>query len=232
MAKTAINLIKRAYRLIGVYSIGETPTSDEAVDGLAALNAMLDEWTTEQLMAYAKTLDSIPLTAGLATYTLGATGSIVTIRPDTISETSYIESQGVSYPLDIFTLEEYNALPQKSISASVPTALWYNPTFPNGTLTVYPVPSAVSTLKLWSIKPVSYVNLTDEVALPPAYENAITMNLACHLAIEFGVAPNPTLMKKAALAKSKIKRKNYEPSILEVHYPMRSCFNITTGAYQ
>jgi hypothetical protein len=232
MSRTVIDIIKRAYRLIGVYSIGETPSADESIDGLSSLNAMLDEWATEKLMTYVQTLDSIPLTAGVSVYTLGASGTIVTIRPDTINNTSYIESQGISYPLTLLTLDEYNALTQKSISANIPTMIWYNPTFPNGTLTVCPIPSTPSTLKLWSMKPVSYINLTDVMALPPAYENAITMNLACHLAIEFSVSPSPLLIKNAALAKTKIKHKNYEPSILEVHYPMRGRFNITTGAFQ
>lgn len=40
---TCIDLIKRAYRLIGVYSIGEAPSADEAIDGLNALNAMMGD---------------------------------------------------------------------------------------------------------------------------------------------------------------------------------------------
>lgn len=233
-AVTCIDIIKRAYRLIGVYSIGETPTSDEAVDGFSALNAMLDEWTTESLMASVKALDTITLSAGVSAYTLGESGDIVTTRPDTLLDSSYIEYSGVSYPMTIATLAEYNAVTLKNENTTMPFMLWYDPTFPNGTLTVFPTPTAPVTLKLWSIKPIGFANLTDTIDLPPAYENAITFNLALALAMEFSAVVPPLLGKSAALAKKKIKRRNYEPIVLGFRsdVPTQGVFNISTGMVQ
>lgn len=234
MSRTVIEIIKRAYRLIGVYSIGETPTADESIDGLAALNAMLDEWSTENLMSSVQVLDTISLSANVSTYTLGATGTVVTGRPDILADSSYIEYLGVSYPMTIGTLDEYNSVTLKNTNTAMPFMLWYNPTFPNGTLTVFPTPTLALTLKLWSIKPISYVNLTDTVALPPAYENAITMNLACALAAEFGMPIPPMLGRNAAMAKKKVKRRNYQPIILGFRsdIPTQGIYNIYTGMVQ
>lgn len=230
--RTVIDIIKRAYRLIGVYSIGETPTADEAVDGQAALNAMLDEWAAEGLMTYAKSLDTINLVANTSVYTLGATGTIVTVRPNEIDQSSYIEYLGVSYPMSIATLDDYNSITLKGTTSTMPFLLWYKEDYPNGTLTVFPTPILPLTLKLWSIKPVSsFNNLTDLVSFPPAYENAITYNLACILAVEFGM-PIPNLMVKyAALAKKKIKRQNYEPVIMDFRsdIPQHGVFNMSIG---
>jgi len=234
MSRTVIEIIKRAYKLIGVYSIGETPTADESVDGLTALNAMLDEWTAENLMASVQVLDTISLSAGVSVYTLGATGTVVTGRPDTIDNSCYIEYLGVSYPMTLATLDEYNSVVLKGTNSTMPFMLWYNPTFPNGTLTVFPTPSVPLTLKMWSIKPISYVNLTDTVALPPAYENAITFNLACALAVEFGMPVPNMLEKNAAMAKKKVKRRNYQPIILDFRseIPMNRVFNFNVGMVQ
>lgn len=234
MPRTVIEIIKRAHRLIGVYSIGETPSSDESVDGLIALNAMLDEWATENLMTSVQVLDTIPLTANVGSYTIGATGAVVTGRPDTLSDSSYIDYLGVSYPLTIATLEEYNAIVLKTTTSTMPFMLWYNPTTPNGTLTVFPKPTLSMTLKLWSIKPIAYVNLTDTVALPPAYENAIAYNLACTLALEFGMPVSNMLAKNAAMSKKKVKRRNYQPIVMgfRADIPSQSGFNIDTGMVQ
>lgn len=230
---TVIELIKRAYRLIGVYSIGETPTADEAVDGLTALNAMLDEWSTESLMIPAMTLDVITLTPNVATYTIGATGGTVSDRPVEISEASYIQYGTLSYPIDILTLAEYNELTLKSLSTQVPQSLLYRATYPNATITLYPIPAAVMTLNLWSSKQLNvFQYLTDVINMPPAYENAIVFNLAKELANEFSVQLSNQIMIKATSTKRKLKRVNFEPPMLsldDVVPTTNSRFNIIGG---
>lgn len=235
MAKTVIDIIKRAYKLIGVYSIGETPTADESTDGLTALNAMLDEWATEPLMAYVKTLNTITLTSGVSVYTIGETGTIISPRPDSIDESTYIDYLGVSYPVSVVSMAEYNAITLKDTTTTMPCVLWYKPDFPNGTITIWPTPSANVTLKLWSIKPLGgYLNLTDMVSLPPGYENAITFNLAIALAAEFS-APIPiTVAKTAISSKKKLKRANYESLKMSFRsdIPSHGVFNVFTGMVQ
>lgn len=113
MSRTVIDIIKRAYRLIGVYSIGEAPTSDESSDGLEALNAMLDGWATEPLLTHVKTLDSITLIPNTSVYTIGASGTTIATRPLEIDDSSYLEWLGVSYPLAVATMDEYNAIVSK-----------------------------------------------------------------------------------------------------------------------
>ena len=208
---TALDMIKRAYRLIGVYSLGETPSADESIDGLSALNAMIDSWGTESLMIYTPTLDSIPLVAGTALYTLGTTGTVVTDRPEQILEASYIEYQSVSYPVTVCTLEQYTSLAYKATADAVPVLLWYLPDYPNGSLTVYPAPLSGCTLKLWSKKMLTqFAALTTVVSLPLGYEDAITFNLACRLAPENELQVPNEVARTARNLKRTLKRANTE----------------------
>jgi hypothetical protein len=231
--RTALDLIKRAYRLIGVYAIGETPSADESQDALAALNAMLGEWANEKLMLYAASLDSITLTPSVGSYTIGPTGTTVSPRPESIDPSTYLDLNGVSYPLDVVTLDQYNSLPVKTLTSNLPEFIWFNPTFPNATLTLYPTPSSAATLKLWSWKPLmEFATLTDVLTLPPGYENAITFNLAEALAPENEIQVPASVHMKAVTSKKKLKRTNFTPQFLEFPasvVPHNGRFNIYTG---
>ena len=224
---TVIELIKRSYRLIGVYSIGEEPDANESVDALTALNAMLASWANEPQLAYVKTLDSIPLTGG--TYTLGPSGTVVTTRPTIIDPSSYIELNGTSYPVKVATLEQYNSIVTKSLTSSRPYALRYDDTYPNGTLTLYPAPNS-GVLKLFSTKPLpQFTSLVDSVNLPNGYEDLIVYNLAVRLGAENQVAIPNGLVAMASDIKRKIKRTNYEPLRLKIDIGTRGRYNVFSG---
>lgn len=228
---TALDLIKRAHRLIGVYSIGETPSADECADSLMALNAMVDSWANEKLMIPVATLDSITLTPSQASYTIGPTGTVVSGRPISVDGSSYLEWLGVSYPLSVLTLQEYNAIRLKSLNTTLPCALWYKPDYPNGTLTLFPVPTVPMTLKLWSWKPLSSFTLTGDISLPPGYEKALAYNLAVELAPENEVQVPMAVARQAATSKKLIKRTNLEVPQLALEIPLSTGgrFNIYTG---
>lgn len=214
---TALDLIKRAYRLIGVYSIGETPSAEESNDGLNALNAMLDSWANEKLMIYAATQDIFPLTAGDGTYTIGDGADIDSLRPQKIDPSTYINYQGVSFELTVCNLKQYNEIRVKTITGSIPTILYYDPTYPEGTINLWPLPTAGCTLHLWSWKPLGiFLNVTDEVSLPPGYEDAIVFNLAANLAPENEVPVPAQVEKRATLTKKVLKRNNSTPIIVQL----------------
>lgn len=230
---TALDMIKRAMRLLGVASISEQIAAEEAADGLNALNAMIDSWANERLMTYTPSLDSIPLVPGTASYTIGPNGSFVTTRPESIDESSYLLYDGISYPLKVATLAQYNAETLKTLQSNLPYLLLYTPDFPDGKITLFPVPTAAMTLQLWSWKRLTgFQNLIIENALPPGYENAIVYNLAEALAPEYEVPVPPTVARKAVTSKKALKRVNYEPLMLSFAsavLPSGGRFNIYSG---
>lgn len=232
---TANSIIERAMRLTGNLGVGESLDDSEAQDGLEALNTMLDSWATENLFVYAMSLDSITLIPGTAAYTVGPTGGTVSDRPIVVDSSSYVVMDGISYPLVSLSLQEYNDLTLKTLDTTIPEALWYNPTFPNGTVTLYPVPKQAMTLKLWSQKVItSFASLTTDLSLPPGYKRAIELSLAEEFGPEFETEANRTLMRKAASARKNIKRINFKPTSLYMPGSVLSGgrFNIYSGQVQ
>lgn len=229
---TVLDVIKRAYRLIGVYSIGETPSADETADGLAALNSMLAGWSNEKLMVYAVSQDVITLTPGQASFTIGPTGNTVSVRPQDIDSATNLVWNGVTYPLYPATLQEYQSIRIKALQSTLPSVIRLEPTFPNATVYLYPVPMLAMTLNLFSWKPITgFTSVTDTVSLPPGYEEAITFNLACDLAPENEVPVPPRVEKKAVMSKKLLKRTNLEVPVLQFEegIPGGGRYNIYTG---
>jgi hypothetical protein len=205
-------------RLLGVYSIGETPSADESAEALFALNAMVESWSNENLFIYAKTLNVINFSAGVVSHTVGPSGQTITERPVEVLEASHIQFEGVDYPLSIFTLTDYEKIPTKT-TQGIPTILHVLPNMPNIRVQLWPVPSATMTLNLWSNKALqSFASLTDVVTLPPGYERALTYCLAQEIGPEFDAPVSPDITKKAMQARKVIKRTNTEVPRLSMPY--------------
>jgi hypothetical protein len=229
---TALDIIKRAHRLIGVYSLGESPSSDEVADGLAALNSMVEGWSNEKLMVYVATQDTITLIPNQASYTVGPSGSTISVRPQDIDVSTNLVWNGVTYPLAVASLQEYNSIKLKTLATTLPSVIWMNPTYPNATVTLYPVPTLAMTLNLWSWKPLgTFASATDTVSFPPGYDDALAFNLACDLAPEHNVQIPQQVAKRAITSKKLIKRTNFEPITLQFdgNIPQGGRFNIYTG---
>jgi hypothetical protein len=230
---TAVSMIERAMRLAGNLGVGEALEAAEAEDGLEALNSMLDSWSTDEMFVYVLSQDAIALTPGLATYTIGPSGSTISGRPVVVNPATYLVIGGISYPITLSTTEQYSDITLKALDTAIPQVLWANPTFPNMTLTLYPVPNIAATLQLWSLKTLqSFPALTTILQLPPGTEEAVVMSLAEVFCLEFSTEPSRTLVRKAAAARKRIRRVNYRPRFLELPAEVLaggSRFNIYSG---
>lgn len=206
MSISALDIIVGAAKLIGVVFKSEQLAADEANDGLTALNDLLDSWSNDDLITYAMTQESFPLT-GAASYTIGASGDFNTSRPISIS-TAVVRLVNVDYPLTIITPQQYQTeIAIKSISSQIPEYLTYDNGYPLGTITMFTVPTSGSTLRLLSSKPLSNLSaLTTTVDLPPGWKRALKNNLAIELAPEYGVEVPQLVQRNAALSLGAIKR--------------------------
>ena len=230
---TALDSIKRAMRLIGVYAVGESLSSDEANDGLTALNAMLDSFANDKQVIYAPTLDTIAWAPSQPSYTIGPSGTVVSDRPVTLLTSCYFDWGGVSYPLTPITVDEYNQITLKSQAQEIPEFIWCNPTYPNSTITLWPTPTASISVKVWSNKILLNIpDLTTVIDLPPGYRDFIDYNLAERLAPEFDVQVPMAVAKQAMLTRKTLARTNFVSQKME--YPIGSLpnlgqFNIYSG---
>lgn len=215
---SALDIIKRSMRLLGVYAIGEDPDAAESQDGLTALNSLLASLSNESLLVYARSKDAIALTAGQASFTIGPSGTTVSARPVKVLGESYLTIGTVSYPLELLTLEQYNAIGIKTLS-SIPRALYVQAGMPDVTVYLWPQPSEAATLNLWSDKLLtSFPALTTQVSLPPGYERMLAFLLAIDLAPEYEREPSPTVIRQAAAARRVLKRTNTEVPQLDMPY--------------
>lgn len=215
---TALDLLSRSQRLLGVYAIGESPSAEESQDSLSVLNAVLAE-TSNGAMVFAKTLDTIALSANVASITVGPSGTTITPRPVNVLPDSYIDISGTSYSLDLYDLQNYTSIDNKG-DAGIPRGIFVLPNMPNITVTLWPIPSQAMTLNLWSDKLVaSFPTLTTVMSLPPGYENALANMLAVELAPEYEVQPPPAVVAAAARGRRVLKRMNIQIPKLTLDVP-------------
>ena len=211
MATTVQLIINRALRLLSEINSGSTPTVSESSDALVTLNAMLDSWRNDRLMCYALREEAIPLVAGNITRTIGPTGDLVSTRPTKI-ESARVDVGTISYVVKTIEEQEYASIGLKTQQQSWPLRLWYQPSFPNGTVYLWPVPAQSVTLYVTTWTPVlSFATVSDAVNLPPGWEEALATNLAINIAPEYGTQPAQTLMKMAMDSLKNIKRLNNRP---------------------
>lgn len=207
----ATQLIYGALRLIGVLRPGQTASPENLADCWAALNDMLDSWNTERLTVPAITPSVFPLVAGQETYTVGPgaqwdTGA--TTRPSSISAATYqltAQNSPVDLPIGILSLAQYIAIRSKAIASTLPTNLYYDMAPGIASLSLWPVPTVVSTLTLytWQIL-AAFADLVTGYSFAPGYALALRFNLAVQIApMEVMAMKTPKVMMASVEAKAR-----------------------------
>lgn len=212
---TALDLITTSAVKLGAIATGEVLTADEASDSLEVLNSMLDSWSIEKLMIYQIQQESLTWTGSAQSQTIGSAGDFNTTRPIKIEEGTFFRINSIDTPVRILKdRASYDSYPSKGDESSFPEVLYYEPSYPLGTLYVYPVPSANTTFLLNSWKALqSFATLTTDLALPPGYQWAIEHNLAVHLEPVFSVPVPSSVSTEAAISKRRLKRINHIPIV-------------------
>jgi len=236
---TAGDLIKQSMRLIGALASGEEPTADEASDALRAFNQMLDSWTLESLSVFTTQIDSIAWPANTPSLTYGPTGTVVGVRPIRILPGSYFDIDGLSYPLQLISDQQYSLIAMKSLDTAWPLYLYVRPTMPNVTLYLFPVPSVAVTLKFFTAQPLTQpADWSTVLTYPPGYEQALKYNFAYLLAGEYGRAGSSAMtpiLTESIASKRRLKRINNRGGPLQSAYWVSAngaySYNIYTGEY-
>jgi len=176
---TALDLVTAALKKRKVLGVGDTLTDDEAQDGLDTLNLMMESWSIDRLSVYNEAQTSF-VSDGSLSYTIGPGGQIdVTEKPTKLVSAYTRDAAGLDHPMAVyFNAQDYDQIPLKTIAVPWPSAVWYEPTDPLGTLHFYPVPSGYTIyLRFWQ-QLQQFDSLTEAIALPIGYKEAIVLNLA------------------------------------------------------
>jgi hypothetical protein len=234
---TAADQINGALRLIGVLAEGEVPSAATSQDALLALNQMLDSWNTERLSVFS-TIDQVfTWPSSTISRTLGPSGDFVGVRPVEIDDATYFRdaSTNVSFGIKMINQEQYDNIAVKTVTSTYPQILWYNASYPNIEIYLYPVPTRALEFHFISVDELTQpATLETDMAFPPGYLRAFRYNLACELAPEFGVEPSPQVRRIAMYSKRNLKSINNPNDVMSMPAALivnRPRFNIYSGNF-
>lgn len=209
------DLLRSSFRCIGQLRPGFGYSPSELIDALFILNAMLDSWVTDELNGYCTLTQTFEFVAAQDSYSIGPGGDFNTVRPVRIIDAKYIVMTNPDQPLheglEVINSQQYEAIVLPLTASTIPQRLYYNPTYPLGTLRLWPVVVNTSDkLLISSWQPISG-GITDQAAVfsvPPGYLDAVRYHLAIRLAMEWDKPLKEGVMMLATEALAKVQRLN------------------------
>jgi hypothetical protein len=211
---TAQDLINRSLTLCGRLGAGRGAGQSESTVALGLLNALIDAWNAQGLLVFSVRSDTYALTIGKQEYTIGPSATdFNTARPIHIERANAIvtvASQPVRVRLALLNAAQWAEVASKNDQSVLPQRLYNDYAAPISKLYVHPVPSAACSLELFTWQQLAQIaQLTDTVALPPAFEQALAYNLAVQLGPAFNLPPRPEVAAIAAESKAAIAELNF-----------------------
>lgn len=126
---------------------------------------------------------------------------------------SFTRISQLDYDIQVVDKEKYIQIGYKSVAAPWPIIMWYNPTFPLGTLNFYQNPSGPGELHLFTALILANLpDLTTEVVLPQGYSRWLKRALGRELAPEYGALWTPQMEKLFKEAQDYVKSLNAVPA--------------------
>jgi len=213
--QSAGDLIRSAFRLIGMLASGELPEAAEAQDALASLNQMMDVWNAERMMIFTIKIEEFPLVVGQQTYLMGPGGDFNTVRPAKIERMGIVSlnnpAQPLELPIEMLNAQLWAQIPVKLISSTLPLRCYVEYTWPSVTLNFRYLPQVPVNTRIYSWVALSqFQDLDTPYTFPPAYYEAIRYNLAVRLQPEFmpQFPLNQVTAQLAVDSKATVKRMN------------------------
>jgi len=206
---TALQLVTSSLRKLGAVAAGEALDADEQSDALAALNQIVESWNLKGLALFRRENAAYTLVPSQQAYSVGSGADFDGPRPITL-HSAFVTRGGIDYPLAVLTQAEWNDILQKSTESQLPEAVYYEPTFPDGTLRFWPVPLEALPVTLAIDMQLAVVaDINDDLSFPPGYERALLYALAVDLAPEYpAVTLSQSVIDAADEALADIKRAN------------------------
>lgn len=232
---TVLDLITEALITVKALAVGETPGADMTTNALVKFNDVLEALSIQNLALFASTATTFSLVNGQAQYTIGPTGQVAGARPPFL-ETGYVSLQGADFPVDLTkTEEEYAALAIKS-TPGIPEWGIYEPAYPNGVLTLWPVPYLPSTMTIYQNTALpAAATLQTTFAMPPGYRRMIRLLLSWELATDYPGMSGDEISKLQSDGQGAIalvKRNNRKPQLMRSEVSLLDCSGGSYGNWR
>ncbi|HEY2538220.1 MAG TPA: hypothetical protein VGI28_01780 [Stellaceae bacterium] len=232
--------ISYAMRVAGILGVGQVALPQDTADAQTALLLMLQQWRQKRWLVFRLNWDIVPLVIGKQSYTVGPTATpnpdFVTdgyARPANVQSCFLRQNVGSgpnSYPIDfpmriLGSRQEYDRISLKSLQ-SWPASIYYDPTIPNATLYIWPIPvqHLFSLYIAWqtAIDPVTTepsAEITD--FLPEETQEAIIYNLALRLCTNYKMPPDPAVASMAKATLNTLRQTNFALQPLRMPQSLR-----------
>jgi hypothetical protein len=210
---TVLEMIDGMFNILGVAQEGEALTPRMYADGLRAYNGCIQTWSASP---HLWTLEegSLALVAEQPSY-------VVSPRALRITSCRY-RLNGIDTPMRMFSRQEYFDQPNKTVSPSIPVNFYFDPKVAEGTLYLWPAPSATAaaqyTVHYTYVKFLEIVDSADQTAdFPQQWVEALMWNGAKRLLTQYPVN-DPNLMQlvlaQAAEYENNLRQWDNEPASL------------------
>lgn len=210
---TFLTIATQAMNRLGVIAAGETPSTGDATLCLDAMNQLLDQWQSVNLLLYAEVRTTWNIVASQVSYSVGTGGDVNIPRPVYVDRCSYVLTTQTP-PLEIqmspYTDFTWAQVSLKSLTSNLPINYYYNLTYPLATLYLWPIPTQANLQGvLYTRTQVAQLAaLNTSVSLPNGWQRMMVTNLAVEVAPMFFKEPSKTLLEQAKNSMAAVKRSN------------------------
>ena len=178
---TRNEIIERAYRIIGKFSLGDVLTAEMYQQGVIALNSMIKSWQSKHVFLWTLKEFTQTLTAGQASYSLASVDPAVYAI-----DRAYLRIDNLDRSCDVASYRQYVDIPDKTSTGDPVVVALDGQLTP--TLYVWPVPQQTRTLYYSGIvKLKDFDTAAGTADFPVRYLEAITFGLAHKLSFEYGL---------------------------------------------
>jgi len=216
---TAQDICIRAMKMAGLAGTGQTLDGSDVQDVFDILNGMLDAWSMDGLYVFGEQILDFALVSGQQVTPIGpsAAAPFNVPRPNKIQNANLVintPSPAVRIPLNLTDYDGWMSISVLAIPPTYPTVLYYEQSYPNGNLHLWPPPQGGLMLELavWAII-AQFAAITDRFSFPPGYYEAIYQNLTLRLCTpEYGILQvPPSVIALANESRSRIQQLNTNP---------------------
>lgn len=182
---TPTRIIPQALKDAGRLQTGSVPSGEVFADSMSRLSDIINTWQTQGIKLWLNSLQSLTLTAGVGTYTLGPAGAIISVKPTRVLAGWYVLPTGARHPLTPLSWDTYNSLGNTTSQGAV-NSYFVNKQLANLVVQLWQVPNAQAALGRVELQiqqqATAPVELDDTIAFPVEWGLALRWALADDLA--------------------------------------------------
>lgn len=231
------DIITAALYEIGVLAQGEVLSPGDASWGLQKLQRLIDGINAQRQLIFSVEFDvyTLPILTPLGNgdfppVTIGPADLVPTPnftianRPVRLESAVYILPGGTSnidVRMNVRDAQWWAAQTIKNLTSSISTDVYYEPTYPAGSLFFWPVSTVANQVRLeWWTGLAQAIGLTTKLTYPQGYWDYITLSLAMNIAPSYTRPIGPDLQRQYVQAKAAITENNAQAPMIRTNSGM------------